>query len=474
MKRPYDFVAIGGGSAGFNAARIAASLGMRVAVIDGARTLGGLCILRGCMPSKTLIYSAEVLHLAQSGAHFGLRVAGARADMPAMHARKKRIIADFAKDRLKQLESGKFDLIRGNARFVDPHTVEIEGGRTLRAKHFLVGTGSKVSVPPVPGLADATFWTSDDVLELDFIPRSVIVLGGGIVACELSQFLRRIGTRVCIVQRSPHLLRGHSKEAAGVVRQAFEDEGIEIHTGTQVTAVRTAKGKASVTFQKGGKSFRRTADHLFNALGRDPDTARLTLGAAGVKTAPNGRIITNRWQQTSAPHIYAAGDCCGPHEIVHVAIQQAELAARHSAHVKGLKPVDEAMLLAVVFTDPQMGTIGWSEEDLLKRRIKYLAASHPFNDHGKCMLMNANYGYVKVLAAARGGRILGVEIVGKDAGELIHCFTTPLAMGATVHDMLRAPWYHPTVSEIVTYPLEEIADKLKASRASGSIHSMRH
>lgn len=474
MRRIYDFVAIGGGSAGFNAARIAASLGKKAAVIEGARKLGGLCILKGCMPSKTLIYTAEVLHLARSAAALGLRIPQGSADMRAVHARKRRLIAGFALDRAKHLKSGKFDLIRGHARFVDRNTVEIDRGRRVKARHFLIGTGSKVCVPPMPGLAGCSYWTSDDVLELDFKPRSVIVLGGGIVACELAQFLKRIGTRVCIVQRGPSLLKEYSADAARVIRQAFEDEGVEVHTGTQVTGVRTGRGGATVTFRKKGKTFRRRADYILNALGREPDTSGLMLGAAGVRTAPNGRIITNRWQQTSAPHIYAAGDCCGPHEIVHVAIQQAELAARHAAGLKRITPVSDAMLLGVVFTDPQLGSIGWREEDLVKKRVKYLAASYPFNDHGKSMLMNANYGFVKVLAAAKSGRILGAEIVGRDAGELIHCFSGPMAMGATVYDMLQAPWYHPTLSEIVTYPLEEIAEKLPARGRARPYRGLLH
>lgn len=475
MERAYDFVAIGGGSAGFNAARVAASLGGRVAIIEGARKLGGLCILKGCMPSKTLIYSAEVLHLARTAKDFGLRVPQASADMAAIHRRKLRLVGEFARHRAKQLESGKFDLIRGHARFVDPHTVEIGGGRRIRSSHFLISTGSRVSVPPVPGLAEANYWTSDDVLELDYKPRSVLVLGGGIVACELSQFLRRIGTRVCVIQRSPSLLKGHSKAAAAVVKAAFEDEGTEVHTGTELMGVRAGVKGASVTFKsQGGKTLRRTADHLFNALGREPDTSRLMLDAAGVQTAPNGRIIVNRWQQTSAPHIYAAGDCCGPHEIVHVAIQQGELAARHAARLGNLKPIDASLLLCVIFTDPQIGTIGWSEKNLREKGIKFLSASHPFDDHGKSMLMEALYGYVKVLADARSGRVLGAEIVGKDAGELIHCFSTALAMRATVLDMLRAPWYHPTLSEIITYPLEEIAKRLPHPGKAQASRPLRH
>jgi pyruvate/2-oxoglutarate dehydrogenase complex dihydrolipoamide dehydrogenase (E3) component len=461
MKKPYDFVVIGGGSAGYNAARVAAALGKRVAVLDGARKLGGLCILRGCMPSKTLIYSAEVLHLARTAGDFGISVNGASANMPHMHARMKRIIADFARHRVRQLEAGDFDLVRGNARFVDPHTVELDDGRRIRSRHFLVSTGSRVCVPPLPGLKTASFWTSDDVLELGFKPRSVIILGGGIVACELAQFLRRIGTRVCIIQRGANLLRGHSKEAAGVVRTAFEDEGIEVHTGTEVLSVRTGRNGASVSFRRKGRTLLRKGDHLFNALGREPSTSRLDLRAAGIKADPDGRILTNRWQQTSAPHIYAAGDCCGPHEIVHVAVQQGELAARHLAGARALRPVDDSLLLCVIFTDPQIGSMGWTEEALKKKGVAYASASYPFNDHGKSILMNAIYGYAKVLAEAKTGRILGAEIVGKDAGELIHSFTAPIAMRATVFDMLRAPWYHPTLSEIVTYPLEELAEKIR-------------
>ena len=456
----YDFICIGGGSAGFNAARVAAGLGQKVAVIDGARQLGGLCILRGCMPSKTLIYAAEVLHHARHADRFGLKVTGARADMKAVHARKRRIIGDFARYRVQALTGGRFDLLRGYARFLDPHTVQLSDGRQLRGKHFLLGTGSRISVPPIPGLRDIKSWSSDDVLDLDFLPKSVLVLGGGIVACELAQYLNRMGTRVTLIQRSPNILRDHSEEASGVVQQAFVDEGIELFAGTQIAAVTQGRTGVTVTFRHDGKKITRRAAHLFNALGREPNTAGLDLAAAGVKTRPNGQIVINRWQQTSAPHIYAAGDCSGPAEIVHIAIAQGELAARHAARVRGLKPVDFSLLLNVVFTDPQLATIGALERDLDARGVKYLAATYPFNDHGKSILMEANYGYVKVLAEPRRGRILGAEIVGKDAGELIHCFSGPLAMRATVHDLLRAPWYHPTLAEIITYPLEEIAAKI--------------
>ncbi len=460
MIKSYDFLVIGGGSAGYNAARTAAASGQRVAIIDGARQLGGLCILRGCMPSKTLLYMADVLHLAQKGATFGLRIPRARADMKAIHARKLKIIGEFAGYRVQALKTGRFDLIRSHARFVDPHTVELSNGRRLHGKHFLIATGSKVSVPPVPGLNEVKFWTSDDILDLSFTPKSVLVLGGGIVACELAQFLNRIGTRVTLIQRSPNILRDHSGEASAVVQQAFVDEGIELFAGTRIQGVSQGPRGVTVTFLHDGQRITRRAEHLFNALGREPNTTGLNLAAAGVKTKPNGQVIINRWQQTNAPHIYAAGDCSGPAEIVHIAIQQGVLAAQHAAGIKGLKAVDFSLLLNVVFTDPQLATIGRLERELDQAGTPFIRASYPFNDHGKSILMDANYGYVKIIAEPRRGRILGAEIVGKDAGELIHCFSGPLAMRATVFDLLRAPWYHPTLAEIITYPLEEIAEQI--------------
>ncbi|QYM80470.1 NAD(P)/FAD-dependent oxidoreductase [Horticoccus luteus] len=460
----YDFAVIGGGSAGYNAARVACALGKKVAVIDGAKQLGGLCILRGCMPSKTLLYMAEVLHLAQKGKTFGLKIPSARPDMKAIHARKKKIIREFADYRADALKSAPFDLIRAFARFEDAHTLALSTGHRLRAKKFLIATGSQVSVPPIAGLAETKFWTSDDVLELDFVPRSVVVLGGGIVACELAQFLRRIGSQVTLIQRSAHVLRDHSPDAAAVVQQALVDDGIELFTNTKLEGITHDRHGVCVTFVHRKKRLRRRAAHLFNALGRQPNTAALNLAGIGVSTRPNEQIVTNRWQQSSLPHIYAAGDCAGPVEIVHIAIQQGELAARHAAGVEAVRPVNFDHLLSVVFTDPQLASIGLLEHDLTARDLPFVVASYPFNDHGKSILMDANYGFVKVVAEPNRGRILGAEIVGKDAGELIHAFSGPLAMRATVFDLLKAPWYHPTLAEIITYPLEEIAEKIPRPR----------
>ncbi|MBT5903458.1 MAG: NAD(P)/FAD-dependent oxidoreductase [Opitutaceae bacterium] len=462
--KEFDFVAIGGGSAGFNAARVAADMGNKVAVIDGADELGGLCILRGCMPSKTLLYATDVLHLAQHGKTFGLSIPHAKVDMPKLHRRKKEIIGEFAAYRKKAMESGRYTVIRAFAKFLDSHTLLLSDGQKIRGKKFIISTGSKVSTPPLPGLDSTPFWTSDDVLELDHVPESVIVLGGGIVACELSQFLRRIGSRVVLIQRSKNILKDHSPAAFEVVQDAFRSEGIDLHTNTKVHQITSSKSGISITFDSNGKRTTRRAKHLFNALGRNPNSQNLGLENANVAVNPSGRIKTNPWQQTSAKHIYAGGDVCGPHDVVHLAVAQGELAARHANGSKGLKPINPELLLNVVFTDPPMASIGLTEKQLSSDKTVYLTADYPFDDHGKSILMEAKRGYVKVIAEPKRGRILGAEIVGPQAGELIHCFSGPIAMRATVFDLLKAPWYHPTLAEILTYPLEDIAEEISNSK----------
>ncbi|MES2474178.1 MAG: NAD(P)/FAD-dependent oxidoreductase [Verrucomicrobiota bacterium] len=456
----FDYVVIGGGSAGYAAARTARASFDRVAIIDGSDDLGGLCILRGCMPSKTLIYSAEVLHLAQHGKIFGLEIPQASVDMPALHRRKLATIEDFASYRREQLESDRFHLIRDRARFVDEQTVVLEkSGQAIRADHFMIATGSVVNTPDVPGLAETPHWTSDEVLDLDFLPESVIVLGGGIVACELAQFLNRVGTRVIQIQRSETLLKETSPEAAEVIGRVFREEGIALHTGTQLVAVKQDGDEIVVTFTQDGKTHEARAAHLLNALGRKPNSRHLGLENANVGLRSSGHIQVNALQQTSNPRIYAAGDVAGPHEIVHLAIMQGEVAAGHACG-KSVQPVNYDTRTGVVFTDPQIATAGISLAEAAERGLDVVSADHPFDDHGKSILMEAKHGYVKAWADRATGKLIGAECVGKDAGELIHAMAVGISLGAGPADLVKVHWYHPTLSEIWSYPLEDLADEL--------------
>jgi pyruvate/2-oxoglutarate dehydrogenase complex dihydrolipoamide dehydrogenase (E3) component len=399
-----------------------------------------------------------VLHLAQQGKTFGLNIPSATVDMPALHQRKLEIIKEFSDYRQEQLESDRFTLFRNRARFINSRTIQLDDGTRLSADNFMVATGSTVSAPPIPGLADAPCWTSDDVLELDFKPEKVIVLGGGIVACELAQFLRRIGSEVIQIQRSPHILKEFSPEASTVIEQKLRDEGIQLYTDTQLQTVQHSNGSFTLSFAHQGQQLQVEAPYVLNALGRRPATDGLGLTAAGIGTLPSGHINCNAMQQTSNPRVYACGDVAGPHEIVHVAIMQGETAAKHATG-RTADRVDYDSLCGVVFTDPQIGTVGLNEQQLKERGIDYLVADYPFDDHGKSILMEAKYGYVKVFANKQG-IVLGAECVSKDAGELIHAMAVAVSLKANVRDLLKVHWYHPTLAEIWSYPLEDILDEL--------------
>jgi len=455
----FDLAVIGGGSAGYAAARTAVDQGLRTVVVEGGREVGGLCILRGCMPTKALLYAAEVRHLALQSGVWGMRIPEAPFDFAAVMARKNEMIQDFASYRREQLEDGRFEFIRSQARFVDPHTVRLQDGRRVRADHFVIATGSSVAPSPLPSLDEVGYLTSDSALELQSLPASIIVLGGGAIAAEFAQFFARFDTRTTVVQRSAQLIRDFDEDAAQALAAAFADEGVELHTGTSLKrACRTAGGKR-VTFDKDGVEVSVEAEEILFALGRRPNTAGLDLDRAGVETDPAGRIRTNEFQQTSAPHIYAAGDCCGPHEIVHIAIQQGELAVRHLSGATPA-PMDYRLLSSIVFTDPQVAAVGFTEKAARAAGVAFRAASYPFNDHGKSMIMNTRHGFVKLLAAPDTGEILGGACVGPVGGELIHEIIVAMSARMTVHQLAATPHYHPTLAEIWTYPAEDLADEI--------------
>lgn len=455
----FDYIVVGGGSGGYAAARTAREVLENVAIIDCADSLGGLCILRGCMPSKTLIYSAEVLHLANKSKEYGLSISQVDVDMKSLNQRKKDIVQDFADYRVNELKNDRFTLFRSRARFINDHTLELLDGTLLTADYFMIATGSEVSVPQIKGLDNTPFWTSDDVLNLNFLPKKIIILGGGIVSCELAQFLRRIGSEVVIIQRGGHLLRNISAKAATEIERCFDSEGIEIYTDTDIKNVTYSNGMFKVTFTHEGVKKEIISDYLLNALGRKAASSNLGLNRAGVNVHRNGKILCTSTQQTSNAHIYACGDVAGPCEIVHIAILQGELAARHATK-RQYRHINYDHLVQVVFTDPQIGVVGLSEDKIKERKITYKSADYLFEDHGKSILMDAKWGYVQVFADATSGVILGAECVSKDAGELIHSMAVAVSIKAKVRDLLKVHWYHPTLSEIWTYPLEAINECL--------------
>ena len=465
MSSHFDFVVIGGGSAGYAGAATAAGLGLRTAIVEGGADVGGLCILRGCMPSKTLLESAHRAEAIRRAGEFGLHAEFIAANGPAIRARKRGLIAGFADYRRGQLEDGRFEFIRGCAAFTDPHTIEVRlrngGLRRLTARAFLIATGSAVQCPDVPGLRETGAWSSDDVLDADTIPASVVVLGGGAIALELASYYAGVGSKVTVIQRSEQVLKETDADVAEAATEALAARGIVIHLGTTLLrAERTDTGKR-VVFRHGDDELTADGDQIICALGRRPLLDGLAADLAGI-AIERGSIRADATQQCGAPHLFAAGDVCGPHEVVHIAIQQAEIAARNAARVLrklGGEPerIDYRLKLFAVFTHPEIACVGLTERECAEQGIAVRVAKYLFADHGKAMVRGETHGFVKLIVERDSRRILGAACVGPEASELIHEVAVAMHFHATAGDLARIPHYHPTLSEIWTYPAEELA-----------------
>ena len=452
----FDVVVIGGGSAGYAAANKAQSKGAKVAIVDKG-PLGGLCILRGCMPTKTILRSSDILALIHRAKEFGLSAPNPSADLSLINDRKNRLIDEFASYRIEQLNDPKFTLIEENASFLSPHELKV-GERVLSAKNFIIATGSKIAEFPVPGLAESGFLTSDGVLELRQTPESMIILGAGPVAVELAQFFCRIGTQTTLIQRSDYILSKGDVDLAVPLETRFREEGMKVYTGTKLLRVEKSEYNRTVFFTHEGEEKSATAKIILQALGRKPNIDELNLSAASVKTN-KGRIEVDEEMRTNVPHIYAVGDVNGLYEIVHIAIEQGEIAA-HNATQKDIRRFDKRLKMSVIFTEPPVASVGLSEKECELLNIPYLAASYSFNDHGKSLCMGETHGHVKLLCSPENGEIIGAHIVGPEAGEMIHQMVTLMHYRGTVHDLIKLPHYHPTLSEIFTYPAEELVEKL--------------
>jgi len=461
----FDVCVIGGGSGGYAAARTARDAGLRVAVVDGSEKLGGLCILRGCMPTKTLLHAADVLHTArQHAGDLGLVIPEAGFDWRKIHARKRRLVDDWSGYRAGQLEDARLHLVRKSARFIDPHTLGFDDGSRLSAANFVIATGSRVAPPPISALETIGCIDSDDALVLENPPASIIVLGAGPVALEFAQFFARLDVKVTLIQRSAHILSPFDTDAAETVETVLRREGMDVYTGTKLVDAANHAGGKSVSFEHQGEIKTITAESVLLAIGRSPNTGTLALENAGVETDGSGRIIVNPRQQSSTPHIFAAGDCCGPHEVVHLAVRQGEIAGNNIANPESPLEMDYRLMINVVFTEPQVATVGMTEKQCQADGIDYVTDSYPFADHGKSVIFGATDGFVKMIADAKSGEILGAACVGPHGGELIHEVMVAMHSRMTVHQFALLPHYHPTLAEIWTYPAEELAERIPTHR----------
>ena len=465
----YDLIVIGGGSAGYAGASLAARHGLRTAVVEGGEQIGGLCILKGCMPSKTLLASAELFAAIQKSAELGIQAQAQGLDMPFIQARKKILVEEFASYRRGQLASGKFDFIRGCARFIDSHRISVNGGeqgreQILESRFFLIATGSQTYIPDIPGLRAITPMDSDRFLEMERLPESVAILGGGAIALEAATFFSAARVPTCLLQRSSRILKEADPEVSEALCDSLRSRGVTVYTGVRLQSFeRTESGARRVhyTLQDRAEEQSLVSAEVLCAMGRVPNTAALGLPAARV-LLESGRIAVSEFQQTSQPHIFAAGDVSGPVAVVHLAIAESEVAVRNMVTLmrgrdEPLERMDYRLKMLAVFSEPGFAMIGLTQAEANRTGHAVLVSSYPYADHGKAMLAGHTEGFVKLIVDAHSREILGASVVGAQATELIHEISVAMHFRATAGDLARVPHYHPTLSEIWTYPAEELA-----------------
>lgn len=456
-RHKHDVVIVGAGSGGYAAARTSRDFGCDVAMVD-VGPLGGLCILRGCMPSKALIASSDAIYDAREAEQLGIGVTGLRADIPAIFARKRMLVKEFADYRVEGIE--RFPLYMGPARFLSPTELAVGDGGVVEANHFVIATGSVVPPAALAGLVETGYVDTDGVLELERIPESVVVLGGGYTACELGQFLSRMGAKTTILIRSGHLLTEADDDVGDALTGYFRGDGIDVVTGTTLVGAQRRDNKKIVHFTAAGERREIAADEIFYALGRMPNVAGLGLENAGVAYHAIKGIDVDATLRTSNPNIYAVGDVTGEYMLVHVAIYQGEVAARNAC-LNGREEADYGLISAhTVFSDPQVAAVGKSEKALRREGVRYVSGRYDFAEHGKAQCLGKTKGFVKMMADADEGRILGASVIGPQASELIHEIIVAMNFRSTVVEFMRIPHLHPTLAEIWTYPAEECAGQL--------------
>lgn len=445
----YDLIVIGGGSAGHSAASTAASLGLRTALVQPPGQLGGLCILRGCMPSKTLIETANRMRAIRDAARFGIDVPPPSLDTARLRERLHHLIGDFRSHREAELQNSGYQLIRGTASFTSPHEISLsETAEKLTSAAFVIATGSKARIPEIDGLADTPCWTSDDLVQLPDIPPDIVVLGSGAIGMEAAHLLEGLGSRVTVIVRGPRILSHHDPDISSAIASESEGRGIRILTGTGVSSVRHAGGKFTLS-TSGGEI---VASALLVATGRTPETIGFGLRKIGI-AMDRERILIDDRCSTSLPHIFAAGDCASPVPVVHLAVIQGEVAARnaerlirdsHSGISHGWNP-ETAMI--GLFTEPQCVEVGINTTAAAEKGIEVITGRIDYNDQGKGMISGSLHGFVKVIADASTRRIIGATGAGPEVIETAHVIQLAVSLGMTVDEFAAIPHYHPTLAE---------------------------
>ncbi len=435
---PYDLLVVGGGTAGIVGAKTAARLGARVLLVERDRT-GGDCLWTGCVPSKALLSAAHVVATARGAQRYGVTVGAVEVDFPRVMDHVRAAIAHIAPvDSVEALEAASVAVRTGSARFTGPDTVEVDGA-TLRFRQALVATGAAPAVPPIPGLSDVGYLTSDTVWDLTELPTELVVLGGGSIGCELGQAFARLGSRVTLVEGESRILPREDPRAAAGVHRALDHDGVDLRTGSGVASAESTGQRSGVVVLQDGT--RVSFSTLLVAVGRRPRTTDIGLAAAGVELNDRGFVVVDDHLRTTNPRIWAAGDLTGHPQFTHLAGVHASLAVTNA--VLGLRRSIDPVVPRVTFTDPEVAAVGIGT-DPTPRGMQVVQWLHSHVD--RAVAEGSTDGFTRIVVDRRG-RVRGATVMGPRAGETLGELTLAVARGLTTRDLAGVTHAYPTYND---------------------------
>ena len=446
----FDVIVIGAGPGGYVAAIKAAQLGLKTACVESGETLGGTCLNVGCIPSKALLHASELYEEAHSGAleKFGIKLTGAKLDLKAMMAEKTKAVGELTGGIEFLFKKNKVAWIKGHAAFESASSIKA-GGKSYSAKNFIIATGS--SVTPLPGVdidnAKHIIVDSTGALELSKVPKHLVVIGGGVIGLELGSVWRRLGSKVTVVEYLDQILPGMDKDIRKDSARIFKKQGFDLKTSTKVTGVSVKGKKATLTVEPAvsGDASTIEADAVLVSIGRKPNTDGLALDKAGLETNKQGQIEVGHDFQTSVAGIYAIGDVTPGPMLAHKAEDEGVAAAEFIAGETGI--VNHDLIPGVVYTHPEIASIGKTEDELKEAGADYKVGKFPFAANSRAKANRDTEGYVKIIADSATDRVLGVHIISSLAGTLIAEAVIAMEFGATSEDFAYTCHAHPTHAE---------------------------
>ena len=447
MADKYDVIVIGAGPGGYVCAIRCAQLGMKTAVVEKRETLGGTCLNVGCIPSKALLASSEKFEEAEKHFdHIGIE-GKPKLNLKKMMAFKDEVVEANTKGIEFLFKKNKIDHLKGHGEVVEAGKVKA-GKKTYEAESIIIATGSDVASLPGIEIDEKKIVSSTGALELGKVPKSLVVIGGGVIGLEMGTVWRRLGAEVTVIEFLDEILPGMDDEVRKEARKIFKKQGIVFKTGAKVTSAKSGKNGVDLTVEpaKGGDEEKISAEIVLMAVGRKPYTDKLGLDKVGVEMTERGQIVTDEFFETSVEGIYAIGDVItGPmlaHKAEDEGVVLAEMLAGESGHI------DYDAIPGVVYTWPEVANVGKTEAQLKEAGVKYNAGKFPFMANGRARAMGATDGFVKILADAETDRILGAHIVGPNAGDLIQEVVSVMEFEGTAEDIARTCHAHPTLTEV--------------------------